>query len=273
MSAAIQGLPRVLEPEALEDLLGSPGLLVVDLGKPDLHARLHVPGAVFLDYGRIVAARPPVAGLLPSAQELERVFSEIGIADDSWVLAYDEEGGGKAARLLWTLDAMGHRRASLLNGGLHAWANEGHRLESGTVIPTPGVFRARPDPGPVADADYIQQHLGDPELTLIDARSPEEYRGLKRYAERAGHIPGATNWDWIETMDRGRNLRLLPEAELRAALRSRGLSAERTVVTYCHTHHRSSLTYLVLQSLGFERVKGYPGSWSDWGNRRETPIE
>ncbi len=273
MSAPIEDLARVIEPQALEALLGRPGLQIVDLCKADVYARLHIPGAVFLDYTRIVAARPPVAGLLPPPEALESLFSEIGIGEDTWVVAYDDEGGGKAARLLWTLDVMGHRRGSLLNGGLHAWANEGHRLESHPTRPVPARFRARPDLTPLADAAYIREHLGSPGLALIDARSPEEYRGLKRFAERAGHIPGAVSWDWLETLDRERNLRLRPEGELRAALRARGISPEQTVVTYCQTHHRSSLTYVVLQSLGLSRVRGYPGSWSDWGNRPDTPIE
>mgnify|MGYP000517747764 CR=1 FL=1 len=97
-------LPLLLEPEILEQHLGDNGLLVVDLGKPDTYRQLHVPGAVFLDYGRIVAMNKPVMGLLPDDATLQSVFSAAGISRDTHVVAYDDEGGGKAARLLWTLE-------------------------------------------------------------------------------------------------------------------------------------------------------------------------
>lgn len=265
-------LPLILEPETLEPLLGNSDLLLVDLTKPATYAELHIPGAVYLDYGQIVAMRKPTMGLLPETAVLEHCFSSLGIDDSIHVVAYDDEGGGKAGRLLWTLETMGHNRFSLLNGGLHAWANEGHAMEQTATLPSPRVFRARPTDIPVADAEYIQQHLGETGLVLLDARSPDEYNGLKRYAEKAGHIPGAVNMDWLLALDQQRNLRLKPEADLQAILAELGIDNNQQVVTYCHTHHRSSLSYIMLKSLGYQRVKGYPGSWSDWGNRPDTPV-
>lgn len=265
-------LPLILEPETLEPLLGNSDLLVVDLTKPATYAEFHIPGAVYLDYGQIVAMRKPTMGLLPETAVLESCFSSIGIDDSIHVVAYDDEGGGKAGRLLWTLETMGHNRFSLLNGGLHAWVNEGHAMERTATIPSPRVFRARPSDTPVADAEYIQQHLGETGFALLDARSPDEYNGLKRYAEKAGHIPGAVNMDWLLALDQQRNLRLKPEADLQTILTELGIDQSQQVVTYCHTHHRSSLSYIMLKSLGYQRVKGYPGSWSDWGNRPDTPV-
>jgi len=188
------------------------------------------------------------------------------------VVAYDDEGGGRAARLIWTLEVLGHRRFSLLNGGLIAWANERHQLVSGQERPEPAQFRAEIDTNPIADAEYILERLRRPDLALIDARSQEEYTGLKRFAARGGHIPGAVHWDWLRAMDQRRNLRLRPLEELRQELADLGVRAEQTVVTYCQTNHRSSLVYVVLKALGYPEAKGYPGSWSDWGNRTDTPV-
>ncbi|WP_260294483.1 sulfurtransferase [Sedimenticola hydrogenitrophicus] len=265
-------LPLILEADALEPILGNSGLLVVDLTKPATYAELHIPGAVYLDYGQIIAIRKPTMGLLPETAELERIFSALGIDDSVHVVAYDDEGGGKAGRLLWTLEVMGHTRFSLLNGGLHAWANEGHPLEQTAATPSPRQFQAQPTTDPVADGDYIKQHLGDAGIALLDARSADEYSGVKKYAEKAGHIPGAINMDWLLALDQQRNLRLKPDADLEQMLTDLGIRKEHEVITYCHTHHRSSLTYVMLKAQGFPRVKGYPGSWSDWGNRPDTPI-
>ncbi|GBE10274.1 thiosulfate sulfurtransferase [bacterium BMS3Abin12] len=265
--------PLVMEPEELEARLDSQGLLVVDLSKPEVHARIHIPSAVHFDYGRIVAARRPIGGLLPDEAALGEVLGSTGITPETHVIAYDDEGGGKACRLLWTLDVLGHRKFSLLNGGLHAWANETHPVESGVTPPAPAHYPAKIATTGHADRNYILARLGDDSVRLLDARSPEEYRGFKRLAARGGHIPGAVNLEWTRAMDPNRNLRLRPEEELRAMLESLDVTPAHEVITYCQTHHRSAYTYIVLKALGFERIRGYPGSWSEWGNLDDTPVE
>jgi thiosulfate/3-mercaptopyruvate sulfurtransferase len=252
-------------------LLGSEGLLVVDVCKDTTYTQLHIPGAVHLSYAQIVTSSGMTHGLLPTPEQLERVFSAYGIGRDTLVVAYDDEGGGNACRLLWTLEVMGHQRFSLLNGGLHAWANEKHPLSQEPAHPKATEFSAHPDMSKVADAEFIQQRLDSDELALWDARGSNEYTGVSRFSQFPGHIPGAANLDWLEVMDRGRNLRLKPADALRDMLAGLGITPDKEVVTYCQTHHRSSLAYFVLKHLGFERTRGYPGSWSDWGNRSETP--
>ena len=108
-------------------------------------------------------------------------------------------------------------------------------------------------------------------LALWDARSENEYKGVSRFSQFPGHIPGAVNLDWLEVMDRQSNLRVKSAEELQQLLDRLGITADKTVVTYCQTHHRSSLTWFVLKYLGYPEARGYPGSWSDWGNREDTP--
>ncbi|HEC15548.1 MAG TPA: sulfurtransferase [Sedimenticola sp.] len=266
-------LPLVLSPDALEPLLGREGLLVVDLCQEGTYAQYHVPGAVHIDYQQIVAISPPVHGLIPATADLERLFSAVGIGNDTHVVAYDDEGGGKASRLLWTLEVLGHKRFSLLDGGLYAWANEGHKLDAGAVTPEPASFTARYCEEAVADADFILRNLDNPDLVLIDARSEDEYAGRQITAQRNGHIPGARHWNWQDIMDPLNNQRLKAADTLEKALEERGVSPDKQVVVYCQTNHRSSLTYITLKSLGYKNVKAYPGSWSDWGNREDTPVE
>ncbi len=266
-------LPLQVEPEELERQLGQESMLIVDLCKPETYVQSHIPGALHLDYAQIVAMNKPVMGLLPTESQLNAVFSSIGLTSEQHIVAYDDEGGGRAARLLWTLEAMGHTRFSLLNGGLHAWNLERRPLQNGTETRTRSHYRVKRNDAVIADKAYILDHLGDSATVLLDARSVEEYLGHKRFAERGGHIPGAVNLDWIQTMDRNRGLRFKPAEELRALLAALGVTPDKEVVCYCQSHHRSAHSCLLLKTLNYPRVRGYPGSWSEWGNSADTPVE
>ena len=267
-------LPLLCEPTELAPLLDDPRILVVDLSRAEIYAVGHVPGAVLLPYSAIVQAKPPVMGLLPEVEQLNTVLAGIGLTSEHHVVAYDDEPGGKACRLLWTLDVLGHRNFSLLKGGLSAWQAAGLKLSSRVETPVSSGFSAVIDPGPTADRDWIMAHLDDPNVVVLDVRSAAEYQGREHRANRNGHIPGAINIDWSLAVNpdqaQGFPMAIAPFAE---ALQQAGITADKTVVVHCQSHHRSSHTYVVLKALGFERVKGYAGSWSDWGNQMDTPIE
>ena len=138
--------------------------------------------------------------------------------------------------------------------------------------PSDGNYNATRLPYAIADKGYILTSLNDPDIVILDVRTPAEFSGQDLRAARGGHIPGAVNMDWTLAIDRDRNLRLKPEHELHKMLRERGVTADKEVVTYCQTHHRSAHTYIVLKSLGFSRIRGYDGSWSEWGNDPMMPI-
>ncbi len=267
-------LPLLLEPAELQAHLDDPRLLVVDLSRAEHYAQGHIPGAVHLEYAQLVASRGPAQGALPEEKHLSGLFSALGLTRETQVVAYDDECNGRAARLLWTLEVIGHPRYSLLNGGLEAWTENGGRL---TVVPgkrtpnrdTVDLSAARA----LADKDYVLSRLGDRKTVLLDTRSPGEYRGEIKRAARAGHIPGAVNFDWVRAMDPQRCLRIRPAEELKQELAALGVTPDKEVIVYCQTHHRSAHTYIVLKALGYPDVKGYPGSWSEWGNLPDTPIE
>ena len=266
-------LPLLIEPDHLASILDQPGIVIVDLCKAETYAQTHIPGAVHLDYQHIVWSRPPVMGLLPDAEHLSALLSQTGISPDSYLVVYDDEGGGKAARFIYTLDVIGHDKYSLLNGGLHAWANEGHPLQSSInklpVTEYPVILHDEP----VATKQFILTHLELTALQIIDARSLAEYTGQKKFAEKAGHIPGAINIDWLLLIDKQRNLRLRSNSELHQLMADRDISRDKATIVYCQTHHRSALTYFALKYLGYTNLKGYPGSWSEWGNSTDTPVE
>lgn len=269
-------LPLIIEPEAANNLTGKENILFVDLGQPDTYVQQHVPGAVYLDYNWIVTSDKPRMGLLPDIERLTRILNSYGISEQTHVIAYDDEGGGRACRFLWTLQCIGHQHLSLLNGGLQAWAAEGYPLEQALNFPQLAnqVHRdIRYRPEPIADKPFILEHLDDDSTIILDTRSPQEYNGLKVFAARGGHMPGAVNYDWINAMDRRNNLKLKAPEVLKAELEKLGITPDKSIICHCQSHHRSSHTCIMLNALGFEQVKGYPGSWSEWGNDPTTPIE
>lgn len=266
-------LPLVVEPDELQQHIGNPALLIVDLSKPGSYSQYHVPGAVHLEYSEIVTSRPPVMGLLPDAASLSDTLSYIGATPDHHIVAYDDEGGAKACRFLWTLDVIGHRHHALLNGGLHAWLNENHATNNEDVEPNTTRYAATITPAAHVDKAYVLASLGKPSVVLLDTRSEAEFNGSDKRASRGGHIPGAINVDWVRAIDQGNNMRLRPAAELRSMYEVLGVTRDKEIITYCQTHHRSSHTYWLLKALGYSDVKGYPGAWSEWGNAADTPVE
>jgi len=266
-------LKLIIEPEELEAYLHNPDVVIVDLCKAKQYRKAHIPGAHFINYPDIIHVEKPIMGLLPSNQQFSRLVSSLGITANSHVVAYDDEGGGCASRFIWTLHVFGHNKTSLLNGGLFSWANEGHPLTKEIPEKTASDYSLSNSGNHTVDTAYIMQHLEDDHVTLLDARSLAEFTGKKKFADKGGHIPGAKHYEWTEAMDRAHNLRLLPYESIQQKLDQLGLTKDREVIVYCQSHHRSAFSYVMLCALGYEDVKGYPGSWSDWGNRGDTPVE
>jgi thiosulfate/3-mercaptopyruvate sulfurtransferase len=261
---------RLLEPAALATRLGEKNLLVVHVAAAPAYAAGHVPGSVHVAPAELVSGRPPAPGDLPDPERLAALIGRLGCRDDLEIVAYDDEGGGWAGRFLWTLDVLGHTRWTYLDGGLHAWAGDGLPLDTTPHAPAPTDATVAIDDAPIARAEEILQRLDDPDLLVWDCRSAEEYEGRKSGSTRAGHIPGAVHLDWLDLMDPARGFRL--RRDLPALLARHGIDRTRDVVTHCQTHHRSGLSYLVGRLLDFPRIRAYPGSWSEWGNRADTPV-
>lgn len=262
-----------IEPDELELLCAQKDVLIVDLSSAPQYIAGHIPQAHYLPYPLIVRTQTPVMGLLPDAEVFSRLLANLGANENSYIIAYDDEGGGCAARFLWTLHVFGHRRASILNGGIVSWINEQHEVTSLPPVSNAATdYSLRAGHEVSSDADSIIQKLDQPGTALLDARSAVEYSGEKKFAAKAGHIPGAIHYEWTEALDKNRNMRLLPEAQIQSQLDGLGFSRDQEIICYCQSHHRSALVWAVLKQLGYANVKGYPGSWSDWGNRDDTPV-
>jgi len=177
-----------------------------------------------------------------------------------------------AARLWFTLDWAGHGdEAAVLDGGLPGWTALGKPVTAvAGPAPTPARFTIRVDPGRVVDADWVKSRLEHSGTVLLDARNGEEFRGdkLEDGVARAGHIPGAKNLDWSETLVDGR---YRPLDDVKQLFVRAGVTPAGEVVTYCRTGTRSAVLYLLARALGYQ-TRMYDGSMVDWARRTELPI-
>lgn len=262
-------MTRLLEPADLASLSGS--LLIVDLCNDQQYARGHIPGAVHVSPAELMDGHPPAPGKLPEKHRLDALFSRIGLTPDKTVVVYDDEGGGWAGRMAWTLDVIGHTNWLYLNGGLVAWKADGLPLESTAPAVSPSHCDLVISKKPIVETEDIMASLGKPGFAIWDARSRGEYEGTKVVAQRGGHIPGAIHCEWTSLMDPARGLRLRSDAA--QMLAELGLDPNKDIVTHCQSHHRSGFTYLVARLLNYPQIRAYHGSWSEWGNRFDTPVE
>jgi thiosulfate/3-mercaptopyruvate sulfurtransferase len=264
----------LIEPKVLYSRLSDPDLRVVDLCESSDFQDQRVPGSMHVDYSEIVDGTKPATGQVPSNERLQRLTRRLGLRDELHIVAYDDEGSGRAARLVWTLYLLGHRCASVLNGGIHAWLHEGCPVTpAGTAGTSTEPAHFAIDDRVLATQEYILSRLGTPGFALLDARTWEEYQGSRVLAKRGGHIPGAVHLNWLDTIDGAGQLRLKTDHELTTMLSQRGIAPDHEIVVYCQTHHRSAHSWMMLRHLGYSRVRGYAGSWSEWGNDARTPIE
>ncbi len=266
------GIVTVVEAQNLAEELKTDHCLLIQVTSLEVYQQAHLPGAVLVLPAELVSGVPPASGRLPERDRLITLFNRIGLTSASKVVVYDDEGGGWAGRLGWTLDVIGHRNWRYLNGGLQAWAATGLQMTQGQPAPVVPSDNANLviDESPIAEiADVLAASAGT-DTAIWDVRSIEEYLGQKQTAARAGHIPGAVNYDWLLLKDPNNAQRLVENLD--DILTQLGIHADQSIITHCQTHHRSGLSYMVGRILG-RNIRAYHGSWSEWGNREDTPIE
>ncbi len=266
-------LPLVLQPQELVQHLDDENVLVIDVRILDTCVDGHISGAVSLPYPDLLRADGVVKGLLPSAKHLSALFSRIGLTPETHVVAYDDDSGTAASRLLWTLDIVGHRSFSLLNGGFAAWDDASFPITNNITPGKASSYRVGSIGKELVEYDTVLLNTRNPNVVILDARSKAEFAGEDVRAKRGGHIPGAVNLEWIDATDPYDNFRIRNEEELRSIFLSQGVTPDKEIIVYCQTHHRSSHTYIMLKHLGYPQISAYVGSWAEWGNHPTVPIE
>ena len=227
----------------------------------------HVDGAGFLSLNEIAVSRDAQQRMLPSWEVLKEVFESAGISNDSRVVLYGEMNGLAATRAFFALDYTGHTKMSVLDGGYSAWQAVGGAVSmDDSPSPERGTYLVKLNQERVITASEIESLLG--KVTMIDARSSAEYSGENpgNGIMRPGHIPGAISLDWQENLTEGGIMRPLSN------LASKYAEAGERVIVYCRTGMKASYSYFVARSLGLD-VALYDGSFSDWSNNTNFPVE
>jgi thiosulfate/3-mercaptopyruvate sulfurtransferase len=283
MIPAMTGLARpeiLATTDWLADQLGRPGLRVLDLRwRPDgssaaVHAVGHIPGAVPIDWRAELAEEAADGGaiVLANPERIAAVAERAGISDGTTVVVYDDSQSVFAARAWWSLRAYGLDSVRILDGGYPAWVSEGRPISNAEVNPVPSGFTVRgPNRSCLTTAD-VRGLLGAPDVTLLDARAPSEYKGFEGNTKRLGHIPGAVNVPVGATSEPG-GQRLRDGAHLRALLHAGNVTRGRRMVCYDGSGVAAAKLAFVLTLLGHEDVAVYDGGWAEWGNRLDLPVD
>ena len=254
---AVPELPGLLvEPSWLAESLGSPRLRIVDLRDSDAFASGHIPGAVHLQLAELGSRVGGMDNVLLPPEEFGDRMARLGISNGDAVVAYDDQWGLAAARLVWALHYYGHERVAALDGGWDRWDAEDRPRTASVEHAAPGRFLAKPRADVLADREWIARRIEAGGAVLLDTRTLREFD--------AGHVPGAMWWDWFNAVPQGGwNVSRDPQ-ELRAEWNALGFNASDEVAVYCRSGMRAAHTYLVLRNAGFARVRLYDGSWQEW---------
>jgi len=266
--------------EWLAEQLGRPGLRVLDARwRPDGSAAAvygvgHIPGAVPIDWRADLTedAADGEALVLANPDRIALAAERAGISDGTTVVVYDDSQSVFAARTWWSLRAYGLESVRILDGGYPSWQAEGRPVSNAEVNPTPSGFTVRgPNRTRLTTAD-VRGLLGAPDVTLLDARAPSEYKGFEGNTKRLGHIPGALNVPVGATSEPG-SQRLRDGAHLRALLHAGNVSRGRRMVCYDGSGVAAAKLAFVLTLLGHDDVAVYDGGWAEWGNRLDLPVD
>lgn len=270
--------PLLIDTETLEQNLGRPGLVIVDVrGKAAYAFGGHIPGAVHSTWHDYSDPNAVAKGLLNAdLSAIEQKIRVLGISQDTDVVIYSNpfDNWGDEGRMFWMLEYLGLDRLRILNGGWVKWVAEKRRYEHGVNSPQPGTFKASPRPDRIVMKDELKQLVKrpHPETMLLDARSLEEYVGKEIAGiPRAGHIPSAVNVPWNGFLNSDATLKD-PHA-IKASLEERGLHQGQEVICYCTGGVRSAWVYFVLKVVGYPRLRNYPGSWWEWSRDFAAPTE
>lgn len=237
----------------------------------------HIPGAVRIDIDSIKDEGSPLPHMLPTPEAFARYVGKLGISEISTIVVYDGLGLFSAPRVRWMFRIFGAITVYILEGGLPAWKEAGFPLTEGPeTARTARNFVPRYSKFAVADSQLIQESIASRIAQVVDARSPERFRGEEPEARpglRSGRIPGSKNLPAALLTNNGKFDKLKPKAELRSLINQAAINLDLPVITTCGSGVTAAIISLAFESLHLEPRALYDGSWADWGGRVDLPIE
>ncbi len=270
----------LVETEWVAQNLNDPNIRLVESNEDFLlYETGHIPGAVKVDW--FTTLQDPVRRDFLSRADFEKLCSEAGISKDTTVIFYGDKSNWFATYALWLFRYYGHEMVKIMNGGRTKWIQEQRPLSTAVPSYPKTTYKAKePDPGIRAYREDVFRHIQNKQ-PLVDVRSPKEYSGellaMPNYpqegATRGGHIPGAANIPWSQATNENDSTFKSAE-ELNKLYQERGITPDKDIIAYCRIGERSSHTWFVLTYLlGYPNVRNYDGSWTEWGNLVNAPIE
>ena len=267
----------LITPKELSTLLEGAGPkrpLILDLRPPESYTAGHIPGAIHIDLWGVSLIDTDPAPMKAFMWMIEHVLASHGVTASTPVIVYDDQSGMRAARAFWFLEYFGHPSVRLLDGGFTAWTAASFEVTRDAAAPPPQStpeWTGTRQEHTLASWREVRNALGRPETVILDTRSDGEYCGTTVRAKRGGAIPGAVHIEWTRNLTPAGDFK--PARELRKMYEDAGVTPEREVITYCQGGYRAAHSYLALRLLGYPRVRTYVGSWKEWGDREELPVE
>jgi thiosulfate/3-mercaptopyruvate sulfurtransferase len=269
----------LVDTQWVQDHLDDDSIRIVEVDEnPALYAEAHIPGAIGFDWKKDLQDQVRRDFLGP--EDFGRLFGSKGISDDHTIVLYGDRNNWFAAYTYWYLKYYGHDDVKLVNGPREKWISEGRETTSDVPSHPPATFTAKTGDDSIrAKRDRVLESLGNGEV-LVDVRSPQEFSGeliaMAGYeqegAQRAGHIPGAKSIPWAQAVKEDGTFKSADE--LRDLYGGKGVLSGNPIIAYCRIGERSAHTWFVLHELlGEDDVRNYDGSWTDWGNLVDVPIE
>jgi thiosulfate/3-mercaptopyruvate sulfurtransferase len=268
MPASLLVTPAALSAE-LEG--GARPLLLLDVRAAEAFAAGHLPGAVHLDLWGFSLIDTDPAPLKAFLWMIEHVLALRGVSNDRPTVVYADASDVKAARVFWFLELFGHPDVRMLDGGVAAWTAAGLPLTTAVAAPVATTWTGAIVGERLATWRDVHDRLAGEDAAILDTRSRGEYLGTTVRAARGGAIPGAVHLEWTDNLAPDGTFK--PAAALRAMYEASGITPDREIVTYCQGGYRAAHSYVALRLLDYPRVRSYLGSWKEWGDRQELPVE